>query len=80
MRVIVIDSGFQLLVEMAEQEEPIKEFFELTGQPEDCRRFFLEGSGWNLQVINCVLCLYWSELSVQVAQETYFDQSSGKVK
>lgn len=68
---IVIDSGFQLLVEMAGQEEQIKEFCELTGQPEDCRRFFLEGSGRNLQVSNCVLCLYWSELSVQVAEETY---------
>ena len=76
---IVIDNGFQLLEGMAGQEQ-IKQFCELTGQPEDRKRFFLEGSGWHLQVSNCVLCLYWSELSVQVTQEMYFDQSNGKVK
>lgn len=61
MRLIVIDSGFQLSEEMAGREEQIKQFCELTGQPEDRARFFLEASGWNLQVSPGALFLYWSE-------------------
>ena len=80
MRFVIIDSGFQLLEEeMAGRDEQIKQFCEITGQPEDRARFFLEASGWNLQVSNGALSLYWSEVVVQVAQETYFDQASGKV-
>lgn len=80
MRFVIIDSGFQLLEEeMAGRDEQIKQFCEITGQPEDRARFFLEASGWNLQVSNGALSLCWSEVVVQVAQETYFDQASGKV-
>ena len=48
---IIIDCGFQLLEEMAagreeQMEEQIKQFCELTGEAEDCAKFFLEASGW----------------------------------
>ena len=46
----IIDRGFEFSEEMAEQEEQIKQFCEVTGESEDRAKFFLEASGWNLQV------------------------------
>ena len=50
---IIIDCGFKLLEEMAAgREEQIKQFCELTGEAEDRAKFFLEASGWDVQVSN----------------------------
>ena len=75
MILIAIDCGFHI-EEMAEREEQIKQFCELTGEPEDRAKFFLEASGWNNQVSNGVSFLYWSELNIQMAHDTYFEQKS----
>ena len=63
----------------AGREEQIKQFCELTGEAEDRAKFFLEASGWDVQVSNGATFQYCSELDIQVAQDTYFHQSSGKV-
>ena len=36
----------------AGREEQIKQFCELTGETEDRAKFFLEASGWDVQVSN----------------------------
>ena len=43
---------------MAEREEQIKQFCEITGQTEDRAKFFLEASDWDLQASNGAVFLY----------------------
>lgn len=65
---------------MAEREEQIKQFCEVTGEPEDRAKFFLEASGWNLQVSNGALFrVDCAQFDIQVAQDTFYDQSNSKV-